>query len=166
MVKLFANSRNLDQMPLHSAASDLGLLCLPVTLLDVSRLKWVRYIVKWSFNCQISTQLGYPDKKGQLPVIGESMCTKYWLSRHDLNSIDWAIKLQINPNFTFSLIQVSRDSCGVNLWGHQTRWISWFFHGCCVWPSVAGTRHHGKMKRMLIREKKGKMLTGMNLLTH
>ena len=30
-----------DQMP-HSVASDLGLHCLPVTLLGVSRLKWVK----------------------------------------------------------------------------------------------------------------------------
>ena len=35
-----ANSGNPDQMP-HSAASDLGLHCLPVTLLGVSRLQWV-----------------------------------------------------------------------------------------------------------------------------
>ena len=41
---LFANSGDLDQM-LHSAASDLGLRCLPTALLrvggGVSRLKWV-----------------------------------------------------------------------------------------------------------------------------
>ena len=35
MVQLFANSGDLDQMP-HSAASDLGLHCLPVTPLVVS----------------------------------------------------------------------------------------------------------------------------------
>ena len=40
MAKLFANSGDPDQMP-HSAASDLGLHCLPVTLLQVSRLQWV-----------------------------------------------------------------------------------------------------------------------------
>ena len=41
MAKLFANSGDPDQM-LHSAASDLGLHCLPVTLLWVSRLQWIR----------------------------------------------------------------------------------------------------------------------------
>ena len=41
MVKLFANSGDPDQMP-HSAVTDLGLHCLPVTLLWVSRLQWVR----------------------------------------------------------------------------------------------------------------------------
>ena len=36
MAKLFANSGNPDQTP-RSAASDLGLHCLPITLLRVSR---------------------------------------------------------------------------------------------------------------------------------
>ena len=40
MVKLFANSGDLDQTS-HSAASDLRLQCLPVNLLGVSRLQWV-----------------------------------------------------------------------------------------------------------------------------
>ena len=31
----------LDQMP-HSVASDLGLNCLPITLIGVSRLQWVK----------------------------------------------------------------------------------------------------------------------------
>ena len=37
MAKLFGNSGDPDQMP-HSAASDLGLPCLQITLLWVSRL--------------------------------------------------------------------------------------------------------------------------------
>ena len=37
MIELFANSGDPDQMP-RSAASDLGLHCLPITLLGVSRL--------------------------------------------------------------------------------------------------------------------------------
>ena len=41
MAKLFANSENPDQT-LHFAASDLGLHCLPITLLAVSRLQWVK----------------------------------------------------------------------------------------------------------------------------
>ena len=41
MAKLFANSGDPDQTP-HSAASDLGLHCLPITLLRVSRLQWVK----------------------------------------------------------------------------------------------------------------------------
>ena len=36
MVELFANSGDPDQMP-YSAVSDLGLHCLPITLLGVSR---------------------------------------------------------------------------------------------------------------------------------
>ena len=38
MVELFANSEDPDQTS-HYAASDLGLHCLPVTLLGVSRLQ-------------------------------------------------------------------------------------------------------------------------------
>ena len=41
MAKLFANSGDPDQM-LHSAASDLGLHCLPSTLLRVSQLQWAK----------------------------------------------------------------------------------------------------------------------------
>ena len=41
MAKLFVNSGDPEQTP-HSAASDLGLHCLPITLLGVSRLHWVK----------------------------------------------------------------------------------------------------------------------------
>ena len=41
MTKPFANNGDSDQMP-HFAASGLGLHCLSVTLLGVSRLKWVK----------------------------------------------------------------------------------------------------------------------------
>ena len=47
-VELFANSCDPDQM-LHSAASDLGLHCLPITLLGVSRLQWVKQGFIYSF---------------------------------------------------------------------------------------------------------------------
>ena len=40
MAKLFANSGDPHQT-LHSVVSDLGLHCLPITLLRVSRLQWV-----------------------------------------------------------------------------------------------------------------------------
>ena len=40
MVKLFANSGDPDQTP-RNAASDLGLHCLAITLLGVSRLHWI-----------------------------------------------------------------------------------------------------------------------------
>ena len=40
MTKLFANSGDPDQMP-HSVASDLGLHCLPITILLVYQLQWV-----------------------------------------------------------------------------------------------------------------------------
>ena len=44
MVELFANNGDLDQT-LHSEVSDLGLHCLPVILLGVSR-QWVKVSTK------------------------------------------------------------------------------------------------------------------------
>ena len=41
MVILFANSGDPDRM-LQNVQSDLGLHCLSITLLEVSRLQWVR----------------------------------------------------------------------------------------------------------------------------
>ena len=41
MAELFANSGDLDQMP-RSVASDIGLHCLLITLLLISRLQWVK----------------------------------------------------------------------------------------------------------------------------
>ena len=40
MVERFAGSADPDQTPRY-AASDLGLHCLPITLLGASRLQWV-----------------------------------------------------------------------------------------------------------------------------
>ena len=48
MAKLFANSGDPDQMPC-SAASDVGLHCLSVTLLGVSRLQWVNMFVPCAY---------------------------------------------------------------------------------------------------------------------
>ena len=48
MDDLFANSRDPHQTP-HCVVSDLGLHCLPVTLLGVSRLQWVK---NYHFVCQ------------------------------------------------------------------------------------------------------------------
>ena len=44
MVELFANSGDPDQTQ-HSAASDLGLHYLPITLLKVYRIEWVKQIL-------------------------------------------------------------------------------------------------------------------------
>ena len=41
MANFFANSGDPDQMPC-SAASDLGLHCLPNTVLQVSPLQWIK----------------------------------------------------------------------------------------------------------------------------
>ena len=44
MTKLFANSGDPDQTPC-SAASDLGLHCLPITILLVSQLQLLKLIM-------------------------------------------------------------------------------------------------------------------------
>ena len=41
MVELFGNNGNPDQTP-NSVVSDLGLHLLPITLLRVSRLQWLK----------------------------------------------------------------------------------------------------------------------------
>ena len=52
MVELFENSGDPDQM-LHSVASDLGLHCLPNTLLGDSRLQCVKGAVhSWTNFCR------------------------------------------------------------------------------------------------------------------
>ena len=43
MVELPANSGDPDQM-LHSAVYELSLHCLPINLLEVSRLQWVNVV--------------------------------------------------------------------------------------------------------------------------
>ena len=42
MAKLFSNSGDPDQR-LQNVVSDRGLHCLPITVLGVSSLKWVKY---------------------------------------------------------------------------------------------------------------------------
>ena len=49
MDEIFINSRDPDQMP-HSTASDLGLHCLPITLLDSPDYTFgLRDIMKFNF---------------------------------------------------------------------------------------------------------------------
>ena len=57
MAKLFANSGDPDQMP-HTAVSDLGLHCLLITHLGVSRLQWVDNV---STNARQMSQSADPD---------------------------------------------------------------------------------------------------------
>ena len=50
MAEVFANSEDANQMP-HSAVSDLGLHCLPITLLGVSRIQWVKIHLSLTLPC-------------------------------------------------------------------------------------------------------------------
>ena len=49
---LLENSLDPDQMP-HDVASDLGLHCLPMTLLCVSRLAWVKICILEIMSCYV-----------------------------------------------------------------------------------------------------------------
>ena len=49
MVEQLANNGDPDQTP-RSAASDLGLHCLPITFLGVSRLQWVEQSPVFQFS--------------------------------------------------------------------------------------------------------------------
>ena len=62
MAKPFVNSGDPDQTP-HSAASDLGLRCLPITFLWVSRLQWVNKISSHHFG-----NLEYPKASKNIAV--------------------------------------------------------------------------------------------------
>ena len=67
MANLFANNRDPDQMP-HSVASDLGLHCLPITLLGLPRLQWVNIATK--------SVVVFFSKKKKI-YIGEALLLKY-----------------------------------------------------------------------------------------
>ena len=54
MVELFANSEDPDQTP-QSAASDLGLHCLSITLFGVTRLERVKAFLYKTQNIQNNT---------------------------------------------------------------------------------------------------------------
>ena len=48
MAEVFANSEDPDQMP-RSVASDPSMHCLPNTLLRVSQLQWVKWLIQTHF---------------------------------------------------------------------------------------------------------------------
>ena len=73
MAKLFANSGDPDQT-LFSAASDLGLHCLPFTFLRVSRLQWVNgKYSNWFDIMHRSSLEGYPQKYFFLFLLGNML---------------------------------------------------------------------------------------------
>ena len=72
MAKLFANSGDPDQMP-QNAASDLGLHCLPITLLWVSQLQWVndfqslgKPLTLSMLQAKLATNIEFPSPKLKL----------------------------------------------------------------------------------------------------
>ena len=71
MAKLFADSGDPDQTP-SSAASDLGLHCLPSTLLRVSRLQWVKGN---EFTSRDNCQYCFTSLLRRSPLLKEGICS-------------------------------------------------------------------------------------------
>ena len=78
MVELFANSGDADQTP-RSAASDLGLHCLPNTLLGVSRLQWIIIVLLPPLYCMGRVTV-YPNFE-----VGTSVA--FWVHRMVLDTV-------------------------------------------------------------------------------
>ena len=88
MAELFANSGDPDQTP-HSAASDLGLHCLRITLLRVSRLHWVivqKPLKTYFISTVVALSIGtdrpqqnsvYPDQTPQYAASGQGLHSLY-----------------------------------------------------------------------------------------
>ena len=78
MAKSFANREDPDQTP-RSAASDRGRYCLPITLLKVSRLQWVRIVSK-SIRIKYKVRHFFFQKKNGKQFVGKSFyVAKRWL---------------------------------------------------------------------------------------
>ena len=69
MARIFANSGDPDQTP-HSAASDLSLHYLPITLLGVSRQNWIKPAIR-RFPILMALDLNFV-------LRGFSECEKWW----------------------------------------------------------------------------------------
>ena len=68
MAEIFANSEDLDQT-WHSAASDLVLHCLPITLLWVSGLQWVKYIPQYPVTLYTESKCSGPSCSKLTPLL-------------------------------------------------------------------------------------------------
>ena len=74
MAKLFDKRGDPDQMP-RSAASDLGLHGLPITLLGVSRQKWVTLALNIVCVWYSKYFILYEFKKSSCKSLAKEMCT-------------------------------------------------------------------------------------------
>ena len=111
MVKLFANREDPDQTP-HDAASDLGLHCLPVTLLRVSWLQWV--------------------KVGFSVVFSVSFCSR-WTLKRGFVFITAAL---------FVFIILYKNHWGSTMEnGPYHKWGHWRFRLACTFHCIKSTRH-------------------------
>ena len=120
MAKLFANSEDPDQMP-RSAASGLGLHCLPITFLRVSRLLWVKHVCLTSKT--VYTLIGkdlLPFKRGfrcrKANRKSQNFITKTCLHNFDpLKPHFHIVKLGLAGVYIIFLISAQNIECGYSL---------------------------------------------------
>ena len=105
MTKVFANSRDPDQT--CSAASDLSLHCLPITLSMVSRIKWVNIIIH--FRVSVSRAIKPygesnrpPDWFSQKVSLYFTLLTAVCYQVFDLNSVSLSLCIVVVFLFLFS----------------------------------------------------------------
>ena len=91
MAKLSANSGDTDQTP-HSAASDLGLHSLPITLSGVSRLQWINEYSKCP-KISITLFLTFLAK----PLL----CMQLFLKEYRRSHLYGEIQLKVREAFNF-----------------------------------------------------------------
>ena len=114
MAKLFANSGDPEHMP-HSAASDLGLHCLPITFLQVSRLQWVKAALKGKKSWKVYFFIGHANKASRchtgvrFSIHPSSSCLSLCLSTLRQSYCFAHFQIFITPThnylaYTFSLI--------------------------------------------------------------
>ena len=110
MAKPFANSGDRDQT-LHSVASDLGLHCLPIILLGVSRLEWVKKQAKnLHFDYNVVSSY-FPGKIQQQKITKIFLCA-FFLKKlvAILDNIIWATPSQ-NASSGICIQQRPRSAC-------------------------------------------------------
>ena len=119
MVELCANSGDPDQMP-HSVASDLGLHCLPVTLLGVSRLQWVK--VTYDINRNISFITHWANSADDKLMLFSYFCQK----------IDFDIPCKLSPKETNNLHDMLKAILSEKFRKILTNVVCWNFYPACL----------------------------------
>ena len=141
MAKLFANGGDLDWTP-RSAASELGLHCLPFTLLWVSQLQWVNALLRMSFTKSVlmfSTVSNKNMKKKNF-FIFIFLFSFLWGISIDPRKEGWTVKSTMTVLLFLSWMQMVET-----LIGHQVlQHLSWVCTVCHL-PFYGSPNYNGLM---------------------